>query len=304
MDERIKSKKSPAKRTVIILSLVVGLILLLLGSTLLINNKESIIGIIVLSFGISLTASGIISFTMLQSGFLDIVSNANDLALVFGNKLGLHCAKRFSLLNHSEINGLSNVYLNREEALKKENFTGSIISEDTEIFIIGSSLMGLIQNEKLKDVWEIIKNKANDKRIELIFMFTHPLFADFRALQELRPKGEIGNEIIFSLKELKNIENPKYNNISVYLYKGTPTLFGIRTTAKMLINPYPYGNKASDSPCFEFEVNKKCYTYYNQTHFRLNFGEKIEKIDLNKIADIEARIKEYSNFVDDFENHS
>lgn len=94
---------------------------------------------------------------------------------------------------------------------------------------------------------------------------THPKIADLRAQQENRRYQEIGNEIIISLEILLN--NWLVKSDSIKLYQGTPTCFGIRTGAAMLINPYPYMKEAYASPCLIALKRGYFYDSFDNTHF-------------------------------------
>ena len=68
-------------------------------------------------------------------------------------------------------------------------------------------------------------------------MMTDPEMADYRAQQEGRASGEIPNEIDMNIARLKRIGIERK---TIRFYRGTPTVFAIATTDRMLLNPYPY----------------------------------------------------------------
>ena len=84
-------------------------------------------------------------------------------------------------------------------------------------------------------------------------------------------------------------------------------MFGIKTKEMMIINPYPYGWKASLSPCYLFRKNSKAsegYNLYRDKHFHTNFGNKIERIALNdKTLDfLKANVSKCNRSADDFDD--
>jgi hypothetical protein len=187
--------------------------------------------------------------------------------------------------------------------LKESNFFRILCEETDQIFIVGSSLLGLLQDRHFKHVMELIREKINSG-VEVVFMLTHPLFADFRAAQEARDPKEIGGEILKSINLIKELSTLNADAVKVYLYRGTPTLFGICTTKKMLINPYPYGRQAYESPCFEFESKTPAFNIYKQSHFQTQFGGKIEKLDLQDslIDQMNALLDDFSLKTKDYES--
>jgi hypothetical protein len=158
--------------------------------------------------------------------------------------------------------GLVDVYENRNEALAV--FREYLKEEKGEIFVIGSSLKGLLLNKENADVLKD-RIKAN---VRLRFLLTHPAVADLRADQEGIEFKVIGEEIIKSLELLEQWRIPVNN---VRLYKGAPTIFAIKTTDQMLLNPYTYTAVAYDSPCFISDrrerQNPYLYDWYDTHHF-------------------------------------
>jgi hypothetical protein len=96
---------------------------------------------------------------------------------------------------------------------------------------------------------------------------TDPLVADFRAQQEGRPKGDIQTEIRAGIVRLRN---SGIQRECVKYYTGTPTVFAIATSDKMLLNPYPY--ESESQRCFSLIVQKTqnpedIYHQYIEYHF-------------------------------------
>jgi len=159
-------------------------------------------------------------------------------------------AEEINLLKSVRHAGVTGIFKRRETALRA--FASAIDEEATEIMVVGSSLKGLLQKQEHKDIADKIRFKAETGLVRVRFLLTHPVVADFRAKQENRGPTEIGLEIISSLEELKSWNQER---CEVRLYLGTPTCFAIKTTRKMLINPYPYGSVSYDSPCLILEYS-------------------------------------------------
>ena len=188
----------------------------------------------------------------------------------------------------------------REMALK--NFTSAIDSETSEIMIIGSSLKGLLQMDKYKEISEKLKFKMTSGNVRVKFLLTHPVVADLRAGQEARQATDIGKEIIASLRVLKEWGVPPEN---VRLYKGTPTIFAIKTTQYMFLNPYPYGAVAFDSPSFIIGTTHQHTSYFYDAFDAFHFGawdtnavERIFNFD-QTIKDLESKLSTYAKMVSD-----
>jgi hypothetical protein len=160
--------------------------------------------------------------------------------------------------------GILGIYQTRIDAF--EVFKDFIKEEERELVIVGSSLLGLLQNADTSyyQIREPIRKKIED-RLYIRFLLTHPMVADLRARQENRSFQDIGKEIIKSLKLLTNEWNVKPENIK--LYQGTPTCFGIRTGRAMLLNFYPYGKVAYESTCFIVRKGGYIYRQFSESHF-------------------------------------
>ncbi len=177
----------------------------------------------------------------------------------------------------------------------------AIDEEETEIMFVGSSLKGLLQNREYEDIRQKLISKSRTENLQVRFLLTHPVFADFRAKQEHRKHGWIGKEIIASLRVL---EQWGLDSGNVRLYLGTPTAFAVRTSRKMLINPYPYRAQAFESPCIlvrsekEPDVECSCYFYdhFNEAHFGAwdtDLAIQIDSFD-RVIATFEKMLNSYS----------
>ena len=152
-------------------------------------------------------------------------------------------------------------FSNRQEALQE--FAQALENERREIMVIGSSLKGLFRADDYKDTFDILRKKM-DANVPVYFLLTHPGYADIRAEQEGRPLGAIGREIIDSLRLLVENGVPP---ASIGLYRGSPTTFAIKTTTKMLLNPYPYRVEAFRSPCLIVDRREAFYSRFGANHF-------------------------------------
>jgi len=289
------------KITIVSLTLVIGTMLTILGAFIDITKP---ISIILLSFGATFTASAIISFIMLMSSLSDLKTNVHEIVTIIGDRLDLSCLSRFTLIESSQNIGLTNIYKNRTEALKSNNFSKIIQKEEDEIIIAGSSLVGLLQDRHFSHILEILKKRLK-KETAITFMLIHPLFSYFRAEQEGFESEDIGKNIIKSLKLIKS-ELISINSllVSVYLYHGTPTCFGIYTTNGMLINPYPYGHKAYDSICFEFSGNSYASNYFKKSHFLTHYKDRIQQINLlsdTVIGELETQLGTFAKKTREFD---
>lgn len=303
INQESEMKKSRNRYLVIFLSLFIGALLIYFGS---VYEPDTFKSILFLTFGTTFCASAIIGVIMIIAGFADLKENALELSEIFGKKLGMHCADRFKLVQSASFVGLTNVYKTRTEALKFENFFTYLKQETDCIFILGSSLKGVLQDRHNKHILGLLETKIKSNT-EIIFMLTHPLFADFRAAQEHRNPKDIGLEIFKSLEIIKNLKDSNKDNgaiVSVYLYRGTPTSFGIRTSSRMLINAYPYGKQAYEAPCVEFSSESAGYNSYNATHFQTQIAGKIDTFEMSDVSinALKQQLDGFSRQVYEFEN--
>lgn len=179
-------------------------------------------------------------------------------------------AGEIDLLKAVRYAGVTGICKRRQVALKC--FSRAIDEESREIMVIGSSLKGLFQKEEYQEVLDKLRFKAERGMVHVKFLLTHPIVADFRAVAENRRSTEIGLEIINSLQALKEW-NDQYCQVRLYL--GTPTCFAIKTSNKMLINPYPYLSVSYDSPCLLLEYSPEAsgvssgyfFEEFNSAHF-------------------------------------
>lgn len=178
-------------------------------------------------------------------------------------------AREIDLLRTVKSAGIIGICKRRHVALN--TFARAIEEETREIMVIGSSLKGLLQKEEYREVLERLRFKADHGLVHVKFLLTHPLVADLRAKAENRRATEIGLEIINSLQALKEWKD-RYRHVRLYL--GTPTCFAIKTSNKMLINPYPYLSVSYDSPCILLEYTSDrdinsgyFFEEFNRAHF-------------------------------------
>lgn len=182
--------------------------------------------------------------------------------------------------------GVIRPYRRREMALK--DFASAIDAETSEIMIVGSSLKGLLQKDEYKEIADKLRFKIDRGGVRVKFLLTHPVVADLRAGQEARRSGEIGAEIVESLLILKGWKVPTEN---VRLYKGTPTCFAIKTGRRMLLNPYPYGAVAYDSPCLIVETTEDHPSYFYDEFAKSHFGAWDTNV-ATRVFDYEETVRE------------
>lgn len=194
--------------------------------------------------------------------------------------------------------GVIRPYRNRETTLK--DFATAIDAETREIMIIGSSLKGLLIKDKYKEIADKLRFKKDNGKVVVKFLLTHPMVADLRAGQEGRRSSEIGKEIIESLEILRDWKVPAEN---VRLYRGTPTCFAIKTEKQMLLNPYPYGEVAYDSPCLIVETSEDNPSYFYHEFDKAHFSAWDTKVaihifDYNQtIAQLQRDLEKYAETI-------
>jgi hypothetical protein len=169
--------------------------------------------------------------------------------------------------------GILNVYRNRNDALGY--IFEEITNERQEIVIIGSSLKGLIGvGENVSQNYQRFRNiliNAVLRGATLNFLLTNPEIAHHRELQEGRNSGDIEYEIIQNLIYLLGIKIDNRKNdfrLNIKLYNGTPTIFMIATTNRMIINPYTYYSTAFSSFTFLIDGETELYKSYYCNHYQ------------------------------------
>lgn len=184
----------------------------------------------------------------------------------------------------------------RRRELALQAFSSAIDAETNEITIVGSSLKGLMQREEYREIAEKLQFKVKNGNVRVRFLLTHPVVADLRAGQEARRHTEIGQEIIQSLCTLKEWGVLPEN---VRLYKGTPTCFAIKTGTQMLLNPYPYGAVAYDSPCLIVKTSKDHPSYFYDAFDRSHFGAWDTNV-ATKVFDYNVTVRELRDKLDQY----
>jgi hypothetical protein len=195
--------------------------------------------------------------------------------------------------------GIIGLYKNRRLGLA--GFTDTIRRSKEELYIIGSSLKGLILEREYEDVATLILAKSKEKKLQLRFLLTHPCVADLRARQEKRNRMEIGKEVIDSLRKLESWNIPEK---CVKLYMGTPTCFGIMADDAMLLNPYPYGGVSYNAPCLvvqrKYDATGFFFDAFETSHFGVWESQATVKVDSysKTIQHLEEALSGYSNLID------
>lgn len=194
--------------------------------------------------------------------------------------------------------GVIKPYRNREIAL--EAFASAIDAETREIMIVGSSLKGLLKKDKYKEISDKLRFKIERGGVSVKFLLTHPVVADLRAGQEGRQSSDIGAEILESLRILRDWKVPPEN---VRLYRGTPTCFAVRTEHQMLLNTYPYGEVAYDSPCLIIKTSQENPSYIYHEFEKSHFGAWDTKVAVKiynfdeTICELEKSLSRYAQNV-------
>jgi len=153
--------------------------------------------------------------------------------------------------------GLENVHLTRGRALSEFAwFLDAEVQkgergEAARVWIVSSSMKGLLQATGEHFDGARTMQRLAHCGCDLRIMMTDPKIADIRAKQERRADGEIPTEVEMNLAYLKRIGLKRE---SLRYYSGTPTVFAVATTDRMLLNPYPYQTEAFR--CFSITVQK------------------------------------------------
>ena len=153
--------------------------------------------------------------------------------------------------------GLENVHLTRGRALS--DFAWFLDAEaqkgerhePARVWIVSSSMKGLLEATGEHFDGARMMQRLASCGCDLRIMMTDPSVADLRAAQERRANGEIPKEVEMTLANLKRIG---VKRSSLRFYPGTPTVFAIVTSDRMLLNPYPYQTEAFR--CFSITVHK------------------------------------------------
>lgn len=109
--------------------------------------------------------------------------------------------------------------------------------KEGRISMIGTSMRGFLVHAGGGFSGREILREAVKNHVELRLMLVDPKNADLRApFEGGRPRGKIPEEIRSDVAELKQLGIPRE---SVHYYGSGPTVFGIATSDRMLLNPYP-----------------------------------------------------------------
>ncbi len=157
--------------------------------------------------------------------------------------------------------GIVRMVNGRSQALS--NLRPAIEAEQKEIIIIGSSLKTILQEGENNWLCTLLQKKM-DQGVRVLFILTHPAFAEQRAQFEGRDVEEVREEINQSLRKLDNMFVPSEN---VKLHLGVPIIFGIKTKQRMVVAPYPYKTQSDPVRYFELKADKRLYNSYASQHF-------------------------------------
>jgi hypothetical protein len=170
--------------------------------------------------------------------------------------------------------GLENVHLNRNLALDQfawfldAEIQKAQRNESARVWIVSSSIKGFLEATSEHFDGRKMMAQLAYANCNIRIMMTDPKIADLRAKQERRKDGEIPMEVQMNLAYLKRIG---VRRESVRYYSGTPTVFAVATTDRMLLNPYPYQREAFR--CFSMIVQQTnnpeadIFTQYLHYHF-------------------------------------
>jgi hypothetical protein len=190
------------------------------------------------------------------------------------------------LLSKIQTAGIADVFRNRLEGTSK--IVQSLTEENSQFFVVGTSLKGLIgvafdEEDEYADIWKALKD-AMQRKVKINIIMTNPGVAHYRSRAEGRPDGAIESEIIENLIYLimYKMENPKLTDyIKIKLYNGPPSLFMMGTTRKMLVNPYPNYTTASSTFSFLIDGGSPLFAAYYHSHYRAVWLDAGATIDIN-----------------------
>jgi hypothetical protein len=264
---------------------VIGLACIFISTLIVdINTKEILLG-----FGFALAPTGAFGFLTDWLVFGRLIKEMGEKTESLEKEINSLSVSTEFLRRSSDL-GLEMIYTDRAAALKDfaEAMKKESQKEDDEgkLYIVGSSIKGLLENVKETDQIIIDALKSN---IDLKLLLTHPGYSQYRENQEDRSTGAIEYEIFKGIRQLERcIENghsspPNYNLENVVrLYKGTPTCFMIVAGNRMLINPYPYEEEAYQSFCITVrkvepqdrvsDQERIIYSQYLRAHFTKPWG--------------------------------
>lgn len=209
---------------------------------------------------------------------------------------GLPPPPRTESVDLSGVNkGLESVFLSRGAALDafmtafKSELDKADAGEPARLWMVSSSMRGfMVTASDHFDGHKIIERAATSS-VDFRVLMTDPEVADFRAQQEGRPRGDIETEIRAGIVRLRN---SGIKRECVKYYPGTPTVFAIATSEKMLLNPYPY--ESESQRCFSLIVQRTknpedIYQQYIEYHFERPWrrATAIPLVDWNRGDDLQ-----------------
>jgi hypothetical protein len=266
--------------TLILLSIVIGLVLIILSQE---KYFPTLLNTIFSSLGTGLIATGIISIgleifwskerinieTEQLRPFLEEMDNFTKRLNTLEGRLTAFKQIGLNYCHSSREKALSNFYVFAIEMIKEFPETIDKKGDEHAVCIVSSSCRGLIGYldrgaHTINKKWrELIINNHKYFRI----LLTHPAYAHLRQPAEERSSGDIELEIIKTTLYLFLIGNLR--GAELRYYRGSPTVFLIRIENHILLNPYPYGQMAMKTLGLEFESeSEESYIYsFSAMHF-------------------------------------
>lgn len=152
--------------------------------------------------------------------------------------------ERPNVLRDAELLGVERIYRTRGDALR--DFEEHLHAEcekakrgsNARLWVTCTSMRGFFFERHAVD--SIIRTFADPSlRADLRILMTHPEHTASREVAENRSRDAIATDIRDSLKRLR--DDGVDLSLCVRLHRGSPTVFGIATEGRMLLNPYPHG---------------------------------------------------------------
>lgn len=292
------------QRLVFIVIAALGFVLIGLGAYVLYASNHSWVPEVCIAMGVAIAAPAILAYMYRRYLLEDIKEEIAKPAQEFKEKasekinevLGevvINYRREIVLLQSAHEAGLFGVYPSRREAIKA--FLSFIEEENHEILIVGTSLVGLLQRteKEFEDARSVLL-KRKKASVKIRFLMSHPKIAGLRGLQENRTITAVGNDILKSLRILR--EHWDVNPEDIKLYEGVPTHFSIKTEKVMLLNFYPLTTMAYPFP--SLIVQKDGYFY---KHFDFDYSHAlIDSMALpvpNDLNQLEEKLGTFANKV-------
>lgn len=281
----------------------VGFLLIILGVVCIAYiPKHFWVPEVCIPLGVAIMAPAILSYLYRRYLIEDIKKELGEPARKFKEKaiemlyeaLGNVISKydsEIAILKSAREAGLFGVYPSRREAIKA--FLSFIEEENHEILIVGTSLVGLLQRteKEFEDARSVLL-KRKKAGVKIRFLMNHPKIAGLRGLQENRTITAVGNDILKSLRILR--EHWDVNPEDIKLYEGVPTHFSIKTEKVMLLNFYPLTTMAYPFPSLIVQKDGYFYKHFDFDYSHASIDSMVLPVP-NDLNQLEGKLDMFTN---------